>query len=194
MSVADERYHRNLEILGKLAQGCRKHGIGTAERVSGLRIDGCDITSSDYLAQLFHQRCIPGELAFADAADEAQEPLTLEVSVDGHDVVDPMRERGLCGNLEIHEGVVVAEQKIRRLDAVHINLFKLISVFLEIRSAEEPDQRSQVHAADALAHIEMRVVVKHRFLRSRGLSDRVRSGCRKACGLHRGPWSCRVST
>ena len=80
VSVADERYHRNLEVFGQLAQRCRKYGIGTAERVSGLGIDGGDIPSVDDFAQLFHQRCIPGELAFADAADEAQKPLTLEVS------------------------------------------------------------------------------------------------------------------
>ena len=194
VSVADEGYHRDLEIFGQLAQRCRKHGSCAAERVSSLGIDGGDIPPVDDFAQLFHQRCIARELALADAADEAQKPLALEVSVDGHNIVDPVRKRGFGCHLEIHEGVVVAQQKIRWLDTFHIDLLKLILVLSQIRSAEEPDQGSEVHAADALAHIEMRVVVKHRFLRSRGLSDRVRSGCRKACGLHRGPWSCREST
>ena len=161
MAVAYQSHHRDLEELGQLSQGIGQHRGGTAEGISRLGIYSGDVACVNDSFKLSYEQYVVGELALADAADESQQPFSLKESVDSDHVVHAVGESGPRGHLEVHECVVVAQQQIRRLYALHADLCEMVPVLDEIRRAQSPDERPEVHPHGLPGHIETLDVVQH---------------------------------
>ena len=145
VAVGDEGDHGNLEHLAELAQSRRKHGRGAAEGIASLRINHGDIPVADNLGKLADKDGIVGEFSLTYATYGPQEPLPADESVNGHYIVGLVRINHLRCNLEVHEGVVVAEEKVRRLQRnVHTVEMDCGPMGNHVRPAQEFGNRLQV--------------------------------------------------
>ena len=116
MAVADEHRHRHSQKAAELSQRLGQHGGGTAKRIASLGINHGDIAVFNHFSQVPHQGEVVGEFTLADAPHVAKKPFPADKSVNRHHIVCPFGIDGLCEHLEIHEGVVVAQQQVRRLE------------------------------------------------------------------------------
>ena len=144
VAVADQRDDGHPEQLAQLAQRGREHGCGAAERVARFGVDDGDIAVFDHPLQLADQGNVAGELSLADASDVPQQLLAADEPVDGDHVVGAVRENGFGCDLEIHEGVVVAQEQIRRLQVFGARFGEDVPVFDHIRHAQDPFQRLEI--------------------------------------------------
>jgi len=161
VTMADQRYHRDLQEFGQLPDGGRQHRGGAAEGIAGFRIDGGDIAVLDHGAQLTDELGIMGKLALADTADEPKQPFASDKPVDGHHEIDAVGPGGLDRHGHVHEGVVVAQQEIGGLDIFHANLRQLIAVGEQGRQNGQAHDRPQVHPHRRFFHIVARDVFQH---------------------------------
>ena len=160
VAVTQERHHRHLQELAQLPQGFRQHRRGAAEGVPGLGVEDGDVPPVHHPLELADQRHVPGELALADAADEPEQPLPLEKPVDGHHVVGPMGEHGPGGHGEVHEGVVVAQQQVGGLHALHAYLRQLVFMGDQRPGRQEPGHGQQVLPEGRLLHVKALHIVQ----------------------------------
>ena len=165
VAVADEGHHRHLQELAELPQGFRQHRRGAAEGVAGLGVEDGDVPPVHHPLELADQRHVPGELPLADAADEPQEPFPLQKPVDGHHVVGPMGEHGPGGYGEVHEGVVVAQQQVGGLHALHVHLRQLVFVGDQGARRQQPGHGHQVLPHGGPLHIKALYIVQHGVFR-----------------------------
>jgi hypothetical protein len=78
------------------------------------------------------------ELAFADTADIPKQVLSADEPVDSNNKVRSMRKYRRGGNLEVKKRIVIAQQHVWRLQALHVNLGYLRAVQPNLREAEQP--------------------------------------------------------
>ena len=125
VALGDEGHHRHLQQLDQLAQRRGKDGIGATERVASLGIESHDFLALLHLSQLAYQAGVVGELTLGDAAHTGHKPVEQAAdahkTVNRHDVVGVVGEGGLDGYHKIIEGVVVTQQQVGPLDALHID-------------------------------------------------------------------------
>ena len=138
---------------------------GAAEGVPGLGVEDGDVPPVHHPLELADQRHVPGELPLADAADEPQEPFPLQKPVDGHHVVGPMGEHGPGGHGEVHEGVVVAQQQIGGLHALHADLGQLVFMGDQRPRRQQPGHGHQVLPHGGPLHIKALYIVQHGVFR-----------------------------
>ena len=137
MPVTYQRHYRHLEQLAELAQRLRQHGSGAAQRIARLGIYYGDVSVLNGLAQLAHQADVGGKLALADATHLLQQPLAADESVDRHNIGRPLGEYRLGGHLEVQEGIVVAQQHVWWLDALHPDLGDLGLVLYHVGETQQ---------------------------------------------------------
>ena len=138
VTVADERDHGHIKQFAEFAQGRWQYGRGSAEGIPGLRVHHRDVPVADNLGELPHQDGVVCEFALADAAHGPEKPLPADESVNSHHVVGAVGVNNLSGNLEVHKGVVVAQQQVRRLQGnVHPVEMDCGPMGNHIRPAEE---------------------------------------------------------
>jgi hypothetical protein len=75
---------------------------------------------------------------------------------------------------------VVAKQQIRGLYALHPDLCEMVPVLDEIRCAQSPDERPEVHPHGLPGHIETLDVVQHTAVLRREFSIIIRQEKREA--------------
>ena len=161
MAVAHEHHHRHLQKLTKLAQRIRQHRRGAAEGVAGLGIEDSDVAPVHHPLKLANEGQVPGELALADAAHEPEEPFPLQKAVDGHHIVAPMGEDGPGGHGEVHEGVVVAQQQIGGLHALHVHLLQLVFMGDQRCRRQHPGYRQQMLPQGRPLHVKALYIIQH---------------------------------
>ena len=143
VTVADDRDDRHAERLAELPERFR-HGSGrSAERVTRLGVDRRDALVIYDGADVLHDGHIVCEFALADTADIAKQFFAADKAVDRDDVIRHVRKSRARRNLHIEKRVVVTEQDVGRLDALHIDPLDLRSVFPRPGKREHPDDRLQ---------------------------------------------------
>ena len=141
VSVADQRHDRHAERFAELTERFGHGRRRSAERVARLGVDRRDALVFDDGADVLHDGPIVRELAFADAADIAKQPLATDKAVDRHDVVRHVRKGRAGGDRHIEKRVVVADQDVRGLDALHPDPLDLGFVLARPGEREHPDDR-----------------------------------------------------
>ena len=125
VALSDEGHHGELEELDEFAERGGKDGVGAAEGVASLGIEGHDFATLLDLTELPHESGVVGELTLGDASHARHQPLEYasyaHKAVDGHDVVGLIGEGRLDGHHKIVESIVVAQQEVGSLDALHID-------------------------------------------------------------------------
>ena len=154
MPVADEGCYRHLHQFAQFAKGCGKHRRGAAEGIAGLRIDHRYILVVQDFAYLTHQHGVAGEFAGADASHASQEPFPADKPVYRHHIICLIGIDDLGCNLEVHEGVVVAKEDVRRLEVLRSRMpVDNGLVNHHIRPAQEFCERLQIPSgADRVTH------------------------------------------
>ena len=144
MTVTDQHNHRNIKQLAEFPERGRKNRGSSAERIACLGIDHGNIAVPDHLLQLTDQGDVIGEFSLADAADISKQLLSADEAVDGHNIICPVRKKGLCRDFEIHECVVIAKQQIGRLQILCAVSFYDCPVSDRRRHTQDPLQRLQI--------------------------------------------------
>ncbi len=126
VAVVLDDHDGHLVHLDELAECFGQIGGGAAGGVACLGVHTEDVAALEHAVNGLNEMQIGGELARADRADELHQPRTAVIAVNAHDVVDAVGiGRHRC-DLKIDEILVVTQQHIRRLDALHMDLFDLI--------------------------------------------------------------------
>ena len=154
MPVADEGCHKHLHQFAQFAKGCREHRGCAAKGIAGFRINNCYIPVVQDFAYLTNQHSVTGELAGADASHAPQEPFPADEPIYRHHVICLVGIDDLGCNLEVHEGVVVAKEDVRRFQVLRSRMpVDNGLVNHHIRPAQELGERLQVPSgADRVTH------------------------------------------
>ena len=161
VAVAEQDHHGDLHLLGQLAHGRGDHRRGAAEGIPGLGVEDHHVAVFRGAQHIADQGQIGGEFPGADAADIPQQPLPVEEAVDGHHKVGPGRPDGPGGHHEIHEGVVVAQQEIGGLDALHAVSRQPVAMLPQHGDGQQTDQPAQMLPLGRPGGIEARDLVEH---------------------------------
>ena len=143
MSVADEGDDRNSQQPAAGAERLGQDGRRPAERVSRLGVDDEDVVRVERSFHMAEQEDVGGEFPLADAADVPKQPFAADEAVDRDDIVRPRGPDRRRGDLEVEEGVVVAEEDIGGLETLDSLFGYHRAVFFHVGHAEHIGQRPE---------------------------------------------------
>lgn len=123
VAVHHERDDGHPEQAGKLGEREGQAGVRPDVGIARFGVDDDDVAPVNDLLDVPHERQVADELARSQASHLPVYPFAecLEAFQLG-DVVCPVRPHGKRGHVEVHEGMVRAEQEVGRLDARHVFL------------------------------------------------------------------------
>ena len=140
VAVMYHRHHRHLVHLNQFTQRAGQKCGSAAGRIACLGIHGQNIAPLQHLADGFDQMNIRGKLPGGNGADPLQQEEFVHVAVDAHYVADRV---GMgCGGrqLKVDKVHMVAQQHVRGLQSLHIDLFHLIFLTDQRDPGQRPDE------------------------------------------------------
>ena len=124
VSVMRHHHQRHLVHLHQPAQGIRQEGGGADGGVPGFGIHTQNVSVLDHPADGLDQVNVIGEFPGADGADPGQQPGHHMIAVDVHHITYLPGVGDHGGQLKIDEGLVIAEDDVWGLQALHIDGFQ----------------------------------------------------------------------
>ena len=121
VAVVGHNHQGDLVHLHQPAQRVRQVRGGADGGVPGLGVHAQNIPVLDHPADGLDQMNVVGELPGADGADPGQQPGHPMVAVDVHHIGYLLGMGHHSRQLKVDEGLVVAENDVRRLQTLHVD-------------------------------------------------------------------------